>query len=112
LTAPETLVAIDGLLEEYTDAEVAEQLHQQGYRTFDGLLFQSMHVSQLRRHHHIPDRYTRLRAQGMLTAEELGRNLGVSAQVMWRRYHQAGFMRSKKGQERETNPLFSGRIGF
>jgi hypothetical protein len=23
-----------------------------------------------------------------------------------------GFMRSKKGQERETNPLFSGRIGF
>jgi hypothetical protein len=88
LTAPETLAEMDRLLEEYTDAEVAEQLNQRGYRTFDGLLFQSIHVYQLRRHHHIPDRYTRLRAQGMLTAEELARSLGVSAQVIWRRYHQ------------------------
>ncbi len=88
LTAPETLAAMDRLLEEYTDAEVAEQLNQQGYRTFDGLLFQSIHVYQLRRHHGIPDRYARLRAQGMLTAEELARNSGVSAQVIWRRYHQ------------------------
>src|SRR2546421_5636056 len=86
LTAPETLAAMDRLLEEYTDAEVAEQLNQRGYRTFDGFLFQSIHVYQLRRHHGIPDRYTRLRAQGMLTAEELARSLGVSAQVVWRRY--------------------------
>src|SRR3989440_1940640 len=86
LTAPETLAEMDRLLEEYTDAEVAEQLNQRGYRTFDGLLFQSIHVYQLRRHHGIPDRYTRLRAQGMLTAEELARSLGVSAQVVWRRY--------------------------
>jgi len=88
LTAPETLAAMDRLLNEYTDAQVAEQLNQQGYRTFDGLCFQSIHVSQLRRHHHIPDRYARLRAQGMLTAEELARISGVSAQVIWRRYHQ------------------------
>ena len=88
LTAPETLAVMDRLLEEYTDAEVAERLNQQGYRTFDGLLFQSIHVYQLRRHHRIPDRYARLRTQGMLSAEELGRKLGVSAQVIWRRYHQ------------------------
>ncbi len=88
MTAPETLAAIDRLLEEYTDAEVAEQLNQQGYRTFDGLLFHSMHVSQLRRHHRIPDRYARLRARGMLTAEELADLSGVSTQVIWRRYHQ------------------------
>src|SRR5437763_8532156 len=78
LTAPETLAAMDRLLEEYTDAAVAEQLNQQGYRTFDGLLFQSIHIYQLRRHHRIPDRYTRLRAQGMLTAEELAGRYGVS----------------------------------
>jgi len=88
LTAPETLVAMDRLLEEYTDAEVAEQLNQRGYRTFDGLLFQGIHVYQLRRHHGIPDRYTRLRTQGMLTAEELASHSGVSAQIIWRRYHQ------------------------
>ena len=88
LTVPETLAAMDRLLNEYTDAEVAEQLNQQGYRTFVGLPFQSIHVYQLRRHHGIPGRYARLRAQGMLTAEELAQNLGVSAQVIWRRYHQ------------------------
>ena len=88
LTAPETLAVMDRLLEESTDAEVAERLNQQGYRTFDGLPFQSIHVYQLRRHHGIPDRYARLRAQGMLTAEELASHHGVSAQVIWRRYHQ------------------------
>lgn len=67
---------------------VAKQLNQQGYRTFDSLPFQSSHVSQLRRQHGIPDRYARLQAQGMLTAEELASRLGVSAQVIWRRYHQ------------------------
>jgi hypothetical protein len=79
---------MDRLLEQYTDAEVAEQLNQRGYRTFVGLPFQSIHVYQLRRHHGIAGRYARLRAQGMLTADELAQNLGVSAQVIWRRYHQ------------------------
>jgi len=88
LSVPETLAAMDRLFDEYTDAEVAEQLNQQGYRTFVGLPFQSIHVSQLRRQHGIPGRSARLRAQGMLTAEELAQNVGVSAQVIWRRYHQ------------------------
>ena len=78
LTAPETLAEMDRLLEKYTDAEVAEQLNQRGYGTFDGLLFQSIHVYQLRRHHGISDRYVRLRTRGMLTAEELAKSLGVS----------------------------------
>jgi hypothetical protein len=88
LTAPETLAAIDRLLNEYTDAQVAEQLNQQGYRTFDGLLFQSIHVYQLRRHHGLADRYARLRTLGMLTAEELAQRHGVSAQTIWRWYRQ------------------------
>lgn len=89
LTAPETLAALDRLLDEYTDAQVAEHLNQQGYRTFDGLLFESIHVSQLRRHHGLADRYTRLRSQGMLTAEELAGSYGVSAQTIVR-WHRQG----------------------
>ena len=88
LTAPATLAALDRLLDEYTDAQVAEQLNHQGYRTFDGLLFHSMHVSQLRRHHGLADRYIRLRAQGMLTADELARHHGITAQTIWRWYRQ------------------------
>jgi hypothetical protein len=88
LRAPATLEAIDRLLNAYTDAQVAEQLNQQGYRTFDGLLFQSTHVSQLRRHHGLADRYARLRAQGMLTADELAHQQAVTAQTIWRWYRQ------------------------
>jgi len=92
LTAPSTLEAIDRLLDAYTDTQVAEQFNQQGYRTFDGLLFESIHVYQLRRHHGLPDRYARLRAQGMLTADELAQYHGVTAQTIWRWYRQGRIM--------------------
>jgi hypothetical protein len=88
LTPPDTLVAMDWLLNEYTDAEVAEQLNQQGFRTFEGLLFHGTHVYQLRRHHGLPDRYARLRTQGMLSANELAEAYGVTAQTIWRWYRQ------------------------
>jgi DNA invertase Pin-like site-specific DNA recombinase len=88
LTAPEILAAIDRFLDEYTDVQIAEHLNQQGYRTFDGLLFQSVHVYQLRRKHGLPDRYTRLRGQGGLSAEELAASCGVTAQTIWRWYRQ------------------------
>lgn len=88
LTPPDTLAAMDRFLNEYTDAEVAEQLNQQGFRTFEGLPFHSTHVYQLRRHHGLADRYTRLRVQGMLTAEELAHSYGVTAQTIWRWYRQ------------------------
>lgn len=100
LTPPETLAALDRLLETSTDAQVAEQLNQQGYRTFDGLLFESIHVYQLRRHHGLPDRYTRLRAQGMLTAKELADSYGVSPQTIVRWHRQgriAGICYNERG---------------
>lgn len=105
---------MDCLLEKYTDAEVAEQLNKRGYRTFDGLLFQGTHVYQLRRHHGIPDRYTRLRSQGMLTAEELAHSYGVTAQTIWRWYRQGCLVgmcyndrRSCLFLPRESQPLLS-----
>ncbi len=92
LTPPDTLAAMDRLLEEYTDAEVAEQLNQQGFRTFEGLPFHSTHVYQLRRHHGLADRYARLRARGMLTAEELAPSYSVTAQTIWRWYRQGSII--------------------
>ena len=38
-TPPDTLAAMDRFLNEYTDAEVAEQLNLQGFRTFEGCPF-------------------------------------------------------------------------
>jgi len=92
LTPPDTLAAMDRLLEEFTDAEVAEQLNQQGFHTFEGLPFHSTHVYQLRRHHGLADRYARLRARGMLIAEELAHAYGVTAQTIWRWYRQGSLV--------------------
>jgi transposase-like protein len=47
-----------------------------------------MPVSQRRRQHGLLDRYARLRAGGLLTAEELAQRHGVSAQTIWRWYRQ------------------------
>jgi hypothetical protein len=114
LTAPETLAAMDRLLEEYTDAGVAQQLNQQGYRTFDGLPFQSIHVYQLRRHHGLADRFARLRAQGLLTAEELAHSYGVTTQTIWRWYRQGhivGMCYNDRGSclflPKESQPLLT-----
>ena len=87
LTPPQTLAAIDRLLNDLTDARVAQELNRCGYRTFVGLPFTASHVYQLRRHHGLLDRYTRLRAQGLCTAEELAQELGVAVQTIWHWYH-------------------------
>lgn len=114
LTPPETLAAMDRFLNEHTDAEVAEQLNQQGFRTFEGLPFHSTHVYQLRRHHGLPDRYTRLRTQGMLSANELADAYGVTAQTIWRWYRQGriiGVRYNDRGSSlfppKESQPLLT-----
>jgi DNA invertase Pin-like site-specific DNA recombinase len=89
LTPSDKLAEMDRLLESANDEEVAAQLNATGWTTFAGLPFQAQHVSALRRKHGLADRYTRLRAAGLLTARELGEQLGVSAQTIWQWYHAA-----------------------
>jgi DNA invertase Pin-like site-specific DNA recombinase len=86
LTSADTLAEIDRLLDAYTDAEVAIELNARGWRTFGGLPFHAAHVAALRRGHRLTDRFTRLRAAGMLTAAELAARLGVPPQTIWRWY--------------------------
>jgi hypothetical protein len=68
---------IDALLNMYTDGQVAERLNAAGRRSFDGKPFHKLMIASIRQHHHLPDRYTRLRARGLLTVEELATRLGV-----------------------------------
>jgi hypothetical protein len=86
VTAPATLAALDQLLDSCTDGEAAAQLNAQGYRTYEGRLFQAAHVSQLRRHHGLKDRFTRLREAGLHTAEEVAERMAVQPQTVWRWY--------------------------
>jgi len=101
LTPVGTLAAIDQLLDQATDREVALELNAHGYHTFAGLPFQATHVRQLRHDHGLKDRYTRLREAGLLTAEELAARLHVRPQTIWRRYR-SGRLRGERYNDRGT----------
>jgi DNA invertase Pin-like site-specific DNA recombinase len=48
-STPELIALIDQLLDDYTDAEVAEQLNERGWRTYEGKPFSAARVLSLRR---------------------------------------------------------------
>lgn len=101
LTPVATLAAIDHLLNEATDREIAVRLNASGHRTFAGLPFQAMHVRHLRGTHGLKNRYTRLREAGLLTAEELAARLHVTPQTIWR-WHRAGQVQGERYNDRGT----------
>ena len=79
---PQLLVLIDQLLEDSTDAGVAEQLNHLGWRTFNGKPFRAARVLSLRRDHQLKDHGTRLRERGLLTAEEAASAYGVCRETI------------------------------
>ena len=81
-SAPQVIELIDQLLDEFTDAEVAEQLNQRGWRTYGGKLFHARRVLSLRRDYHLKDHGTRLRERGLLSAEEAAKAYGVCQQTI------------------------------
>lgn len=87
-TPPAVVDAIDRLLDEHTDREIATILNQQGLRSGEGKAFHRLRVREIREGHGLVDRYTRLRARGMLTLEEIAQGLGVCTATVktWRRH--------------------------
>jgi DNA invertase Pin-like site-specific DNA recombinase len=81
-SAPELIALIDELLNDFTDAEVAEQLNQRGWRTYEGKPFQATRVLSLRRYHQLKDHGTRLREGGLLSANEAAQAYGVCRQTI------------------------------
>jgi DNA invertase Pin-like site-specific DNA recombinase len=79
---PELIALIDQLLSDFTDAEVAAQLNQRGWRTYEGKPFAAARVLSLRRYHHLKDRGTRLAERGLLSAEEAASAYGVCPQTI------------------------------
>jgi DNA invertase Pin-like site-specific DNA recombinase len=69
--APEVLAAIDQLLHQHTDAQVAEILNQKGYLSGTGKSFCANRVATIRRAYKIPSYYSRLRQRGLLTLKEI-----------------------------------------
>ena len=81
-SAQEVIELMDQLLEEFTDAEVAEQLNQRGWCTSGGKPFHARRVLSLRRDYHLKDHGTRLRERGLLSADEAAKAYGVCRQTI------------------------------
>ena len=73
---------IDALLEDYTDAEVAVLLNEQGWRTYEGKPFTAARVLSLRRYRRLKDHATRLAERGWLKAAEAAKAYGVCRETL------------------------------
>ena len=85
-TPPETVAAVDRLLETHGDEGAARELNAMGRRNWKGQLYTAAHVGRIRRAYGLPnylERATkRLRDQGFSTAAEVAAQLGFNERVV------------------------------
>lgn len=75
---PELVATVDRLLDQYCDREIAEILNRDGWRTSEGLLFNTKKIAFIRMAYNLPSRHQRLRRRGMLTTREVAAKFGVA----------------------------------
>ncbi len=85
-TSPQVLEAIDRLLDDLTEGQIADELNRQGLQSGAGSAFCGRLVAQIRRAHQITSRYDRLRSAGMLTQDEIAQELNIHPSTVkkWR----------------------------
>ena len=69
---------IDRLLDHHTDREIAAVLNQKGMHSGEGKNFHTGILAHLKHDYNLADRFSRLRARGMLTTREIADRLGIS----------------------------------
>ena len=81
-TPPETLAALDRLLDTHTAKGAARELNRTGHRNWKGELYNTTRVQGIRRTYglrsHVERMQGRLREQGYATAAEMAQQFGVS----------------------------------
>lgn len=85
-TPQQVVEEIDRLLDFHTDGQIAERLNTQGVHPGKGERFTPGIVAKLRRQYGLKSRHDRLRETGLLTQEEIARDLGICVQTVriWR----------------------------
>lgn len=85
-TNSEVVAAIDRLLNEHTEGQIAALLNAQGWRSGKGQLFTLRLISRLRRTYRLKSRFQRLREAGMLTQQEIAEQLDIATKTLhdWR----------------------------
>jgi excisionase family DNA binding protein len=77
-TSPQVVQLIDELLETMSDQEVAVRLNELNHRNWLGEAFTMKKVTHVRIVCGLKSRSQRMRERGLLTAEEVARQLGIS----------------------------------
>jgi DNA invertase Pin-like site-specific DNA recombinase len=92
-TSAEVVAAVDSLLDDATDAQVAGILTDRGFRSGTCRPINPTMVARVRQHYGLKPRYQRLRERGLLSLAEMARSLGVAPATVkvWRR---AGLLRA------------------
>jgi len=75
---------IDQLSDDYTDADIAKQLNQSGFRTGEGRYFDRIAISRIRSAYNLKSRYNRYREKGYLTSKEMAKFLRTSLHQFFR----------------------------
>jgi hypothetical protein len=86
-TKPEVVAAIDELLNDYTDGEIAVLLNERGFRSGCGARFHSRIVADVRRNFGLTNRFARLRTNGFLNKDEIANLLNISATTLKTWHH-------------------------
>jgi len=90
-TSPEVISRIDRLLDTCTEAQAVDELNREGCRSGTGQAFTLRIVANIRHDYHLKSRYDRLCEAGMLTAQELARQVGVHPRTIVR-WHRQGLL--------------------
>ena len=98
-TSSEVVSEIDRLLDHHTDAETATLLNDRGMTSGAGKRFTRLRVRNVRITYDLKDRFSRLRARGLLTLDEIAARLNVCSHTIkvWRR---AGLLRAHRYDDR------------
>ncbi|HZN73641.1 MAG TPA: hypothetical protein VFC00_18375 [Micromonosporaceae bacterium] len=85
-TPDEVVAAIDELSEEHTDSQIAAILEQRGFTSGTGQPLHARLIRQIRVAYQLSSHTQRLRDQGLLTLNEIARQLGISPNTVksWR----------------------------
>jgi DNA invertase Pin-like site-specific DNA recombinase len=93
---PQAIIAeIDQLLDDHTEAAVADQLNQRGLTSGIGQPFHAGIVHHIRVKHELTPRAQRLRARGLVGLHEAARRLGVCTHTV-KKWHHDGLLAAEK----------------
>jgi hypothetical protein len=86
-TAPDVVEAVDRLLDDHTDREIAKLLNERGMTSGTEKPFHGLIVAKIRHQYGLTERYARLRARGLLEECEIAKRLHVHRATIkvWRR---------------------------